>query len=163
MFTKLSVRKSIVLALAALMFILAAAAILFQADQSNGTQVIAKVTDDRKFFAEPRVRFAPLAVVDEGRKVPASLDAVDEGRKVPASLDGKRTPASLDAVDEGRKVPASLDGKRTPASLDAVDEGYRRPASLAQSASLTAVDALVLLALVALLLVPVRKANQELL
>jgi hypothetical protein len=141
MFTKLSVRKSIVLALAALMFILAAAAILFQADQSNGTQVIAKVTDDRKFFAEPRVRFAPLAVVDEGRKVPASLDA----------------------VDEGRKVPASLDGKRTPASLDAVDEGYRRPASLAQSASLTAVDALVLLALVALLLVPVRKANQELL
>ena len=143
MSTNLNFRKSLIVTLAVVVFLMAAAVLLSsRMETANGNaSAIAAQTGGYpggRYIDMPRVRFAAL----EGRKTPASLD----GRKSPASLDGRRTPASLD----GRKSPVALEGKKIP------------PAALAapiasQAASLTLIDGMIILALAALLIVPVRK------
>ncbi len=205
MSTNLNFRKSLIVTLAVVVFLMATAVLLSsRMETANGNaSAIAAKTDGSSgggFIAKPRVRFAALegsrkpaalegyrrpAALDggrrpaalDGRKTPASLDgrkspASLDGRKSPASLDGRKSPASLDgrktpASLDGRKTPASLDGRRTPASLDgrrtpAMLGGRKPPAALAapiatQAASLTLIDGMIILALAALLIIPVRK------
>lgn len=153
--TNLIVRKPLVLTLAVLALVLAAAVLLIGLLQAAGGDGSLSARD----YPTPRVRFdSPLAGHLDGLEnaTPRVRFAPLGGYRRPAALEGPRKPAAL----EGRRYPAALEGWRKPAAL----EGKRTPAALAnpfgsQAAPVTLVDGLILLGLVALLLIPVRKAS----
>lgn len=133
----LIVRKPLVLTLAVLALVLAAAVLLIGLLQAAGGDGSLSARD----YPTPRVRFdSPLA---------GHLDGLENA-----------TPRVRFAPLGGYRKPAALEGRRYPAAL----EGWRKPAALAnpfssQAAPVTLVDGLILLGLVALLLIPVRKAS----
>jgi hypothetical protein len=179
--TSLNVRNTFVLTLKVLVPVIAVS--MFLISLMPVADLSASLGDPVQ--PNPRVKFAslegwrtPSAELEGRRPPPASL----EGRKPPSSeLDGRRSPsAELEgkrlppASLEGRKPPSSeLDGWRTPSaelegrrSPSASLEGRRSPSaqpdlSSLPAAPLTLVDGLIVLALGALLLAPVRKSKLE--